>query len=550
MQKISFRRRALLSLVATTSLSFAATASAQSISTLMFFDGTTPQGGLVLGSDGALYGTGSESSYSASAAGLYFRLAADGSSVTTIYQYGSLGQFVGGGPRATLLRASDGNFYGTTTYNSVDLLRGTRSGTGTIFRMSQDGKTYTKLFEFQPLTEDSRGFAVNDSGAVPLVRLTEGDEGGVKYLYGASATGGQNGTGTIFKIRTDGSGFQVLHHFGEAIRKQGVDQNGQPTLVFDTNSDGRLRNPDGVNPGLVLATFDGSMVTVDVPLTIAPNGRLYGTTHNGGVNGTGVVFSLQVDGADFRATPFDVSPATISSTDTSNPNFGLPKTNTTGAYPGSNLILASDNRLYGTATSHGGFTGPAGQGGYGGGFGTIYRIDPAANPIVIESVLAFTGTANPAPGASPMGHLIVGSDGQLVGTVAGGGIRDATTTPVTAGAGAIFKFNPVNSAYSTPFVFGADNQNVYDYGAAPNRGVIEVAEGSGVAYYGVASQGGPYRIGSVFKFGAPVNRDEPLGTPQDYDDGGGALGLWMLLGLALLAAMLGARRHRRRDVAR
>ena len=32
-------------------------------------------------------------------------------------------------------------------------------------------------------------------------------------LYGAARTGGPNGTGTIFRIARDGTGFQVLHTF-------------------------------------------------------------------------------------------------------------------------------------------------------------------------------------------------------------------------------------------------------------------------------------------------------------------------------------------------
>jgi len=541
MQKIMFRRGALPCLMAASLFGLTNLSFGQSISTLMYFDGSTPQGGIVLGSDGALYGTGSESSYSAGSSGLYYRLAADGSAVTTIYEYGRLGQYTGAGPRAALLPASDGNFYGTTSYNSVDILRRTQSGTGTVFLMSRDGQSYTRLYEFDPIAVDysrnSIGYAVNSSGADPQAALIEGTESGVPYLYGSTLRGGINGTGVIFKIRADGTGFQALHQFGEAYTVPVLDANNNPTFdlngnpirSFDNNADDRLRNADGVNPNQAL-TLIGD--------------RLFGATTSGGPNGTGVVFSLRTDGTDFRVTPFDVSPATI--TDSTDANFGLRKTNTTGAYPSSNLLLVN-GLLYGTATSHGGFAGPAGQGGYGGGtgFGSMYRIDPAADPMIIESVLAFTGGDNPASGSNPSGNLIIGSDGQIVGTVAGGGIRDATTTPVTVGAGAIFKFDTATRAYSTPFVFGADNQSAFDYGATPATGVVEVAESSGVAYFGIASQGGPYGIGSVFKFGAPINRDEPLGTPQ-RNDGGGSLTLWLLAALALFGVALNSRHYRRR----
>ena len=75
--------------------------------------------------------------------------------------------------------------------------------------------------------------------------------------------GGSPGSGTVFKLNTDGSGFATVYSFS--------------ALVSSTNSDGA--NPQG---GLVLS-----------------GATLYGTTTKGGSSGDGTVFAVSTIGTGF-----------------------------------------------------------------------------------------------------------------------------------------------------------------------------------------------------------------------------------------------------------
>jgi len=167
----------------------------------------------------------------------------------------------------------------------------------------------------------------------------------------------------------------------------------------------------------------------------------------------------------------------------------------------------------------------------------------------ITPVLNFTGGEGAAPGAVAAGDLIIDHEGFLVGTTAGGGISAAatSTTPIVVGAGTVFKYNIGNGEYFTPVVFAPDGNSAFYFGYSPATGVIELSDGAGYAYYGIASQGGRAAQGSVFKFGTPTNR-EPLGIPPPFDDGtgGGAITLWLLAALMLLGMWQLATRRRHR----
>jgi len=48
----------------------------------------------------------------------------------------------------------------------------------------------------------------NQDGAKPNLQVLAGDT-----LYGVTPIGGTNGSGSVFKMKTDGSGFTTLHTF-------------------------------------------------------------------------------------------------------------------------------------------------------------------------------------------------------------------------------------------------------------------------------------------------------------------------------------------------
>src|SRR5687767_8051407 len=89
-------------------------------------------------------------------------------------------------PNAAVVRASDGNYYGTSA---------TGGGAGDIFKMTPDG-TVTVLHSFDGI-----------DGYQPLAALVEGSDGD---LYGTTSGGTATNQGTIFKITKEGA-FTLLH---------------------------------------------------------------------------------------------------------------------------------------------------------------------------------------------------------------------------------------------------------------------------------------------------------------------------------------------------
>jgi len=89
-------------------------------------DGINPQAGLILGTDGSLYGTTDEGG--ADGDGTVFKITSTGTmSIIHSFQDGTVAND-GNGPKAALLQASDGNLYGTT-------FRGGASDEGTILKL-------------------------------------------------------------------------------------------------------------------------------------------------------------------------------------------------------------------------------------------------------------------------------------------------------------------------------------------------------------------------------------------------------------------------------
>jgi uncharacterized repeat protein (TIGR03803 family) len=102
-------------------------------------DGQHPYGPLVQGRDGNFYGTTAGGGTNVNVAGTVFRISPSGT-CTTIYSFG--GAPDGSQPEAGLVLGSDGNFYGTTYGGGTNIC-----GCGTIFRISPSGQ-YKTLYSF------------------------------------------------------------------------------------------------------------------------------------------------------------------------------------------------------------------------------------------------------------------------------------------------------------------------------------------------------------------------------------------------------------------
>lgn len=300
--------------------------------------------GLIQGSDGNLYGTSQAGG--AHGTGVVFQISPSGT-MTTLHSFAALSSGTnteGAVPYAALVQAGDGNFYGTCS-------EGGTNGTGTVFKIAASG-TFTTLYAFS-----SDGAGTNADGSHPLSALIQGSDGA---FYGATFHAGANGTGTIFKI-TSGGTLTTLYAFSAFSKTYTNSDGANPYAGLVQGNDGNFygttydggANQEGtvfqLTPGgtlTVLHTFtaisgtgtnsDGAFAN---GLIQASDGAFYGTTFNGGANGTGTIFKLTSGGTLTTLYAFTARSGT--------------GTNTDGADPYAALTQGSDGKFYGTCSSGG-----------------------------------------------------------------------------------------------------------------------------------------------------------------------------------------------------
>ena len=223
--------------------------------------------GLLVGSDGALYGT--TRTGGTNNTGIIFKLNKDGSGYTALHNFtGTDGD--GSNPAAALIEGTDRALYGTTAEGGANNL-------GTVFKLSKDGSGYVVL--------RSMGY---DGPVTPLV---EGSDGA---LYGTTQLG------IVFKLAKDGANYvelQKLPGFLLSGLIEGRDgalygRTEVPFVVFKIAKDGSgykvLHYFPGNFPG---APGDGQQGYGD--LLEGSDGALYGTTGQGGTDDAGTVFQTQ-----------------------------------------------------------------------------------------------------------------------------------------------------------------------------------------------------------------------------------------------------------------
>jgi len=383
------------------------------VSTLAAFSGSQSFATPVRGPDGALYGVTSTVNFVTG--GLIYRLEANGSRIETLYQ---LRPEDGYSPLGGLLLAADGLLYGTTNLGAAN----EANSTGTVYRISPDGSGFTVLHRFQAYSATSSiGSPVNADGANPEAELVEGSDG---HLYGVARAGGSNGNGTVFRIAKDGSGFSVLHAFGATISEPtvtpptnadgiaplgplvpgadgyfyGTASRGGPTgygTIFRVRFDGSGFEVLHTFPALTQASSSDPFVNADGATPLAgladgQDGRLYGLASVGGSNGLGTVFAYDPVGGVFSVLH----------------NFDGSK----GAQPSGELLLAQDGMLYGTTSSGG--TNDKGDATL---LGTIFSI--ARDGTGFTSIHSFEGN----DGSGPSGRLLQLDATTFVGITQAGG---------------------------------------------------------------------------------------------------------------------------------
>ena len=169
-----------------------------------------------------------------------------------------------------------------------------------------------------------------------------------------------------------------------------------------------------------------------------------------------------------------------------------------GAMPYAGLSMDRAGNLYGT-TAFGGAVGSCFDGL---GCGTVYKLSHVGSGWILRTLYTFRGGTD---GALPGARVIIGPDGNLYGTTAGGGGGNCAGS-VYSGCGTVFKLTlPPNvcSAASCPwtetvlyrFQGGSD-------GAAPLYGNLLFDHAGNI--YGTASTGGFIGSGCIFSTGCGV----------------------------------------------
>jgi len=265
-------------------------------------DGAFPRAGLVFAGS-TLFGAANDGG--SSGKGTVFAVRTNDLDFTTLHSFSSGS---GGAYSSAGLILTGSTLYGTD-YGNL--------GKGTVFGIQTNGSGFTNYYAFTSGGLNGNGILTNGDGANPHAELILSGN----TLYGTAEHGGTSGKGTVFAIKTDGTGFTNLHSFAAGAY----------------NSLGLYTNGDGANPsaGLVLSS-----------------NTLYGTTYFGGVSGNGTVFAINTDGTGF----------TNLHSFTATPPYPQLQTNSDGANPSAGLVL-SGNTLYGT-TAYGGSSGN----------GTVFRL--------------------------------------------------------------------------------------------------------------------------------------------------------------------------------
>ena len=204
--------------------------------------GDDPHGRLTIGSDGqTLYGM--TRSGGKDGTGVIFSFAPASGTYTVLKHFGKADDATNGStPDHGFLTLVGDSLWGLTTAGGTD-------GLGVLFRIDQDGSDFTIVHSFGAGDDDGE----RPHGSVTLL----GDE-----LYGTGYSGGQFGMGTVFRVGTDGSGYETIASFGGSVTgaypKDNVTFSADGTAMFGMTIAGGANDPD-------CSEADGTVFSVVTP---------------------------------------------------------------------------------------------------------------------------------------------------------------------------------------------------------------------------------------------------------------------------------------------
>jgi uncharacterized repeat protein (TIGR03803 family) len=200
---------------------------------------------------------------------------------------------------------------------------------------------------------------------------------------------------------------------------------------------------------------------------VSLDGMLYGTTSAGGTNGTGVLFALSIAGSSFSVLH------TFSTHGLTDPD---------GAWP--NGLVISGHTLYGTTAQEG----P-------GSYGTIFAFDTDSTVFTV-----LHGLVSQEGGISLASLTVLGD--RLYGTTSQHGLH---------GGGTVFSLSTDGSDFRVLYNFSAKASNGTNADGAYMVSSMVLA---GDALFGAAEQGGSQGYGTVFALQLPVLISSVFRNPQ------------------------------------
>jgi uncharacterized repeat protein (TIGR03803 family) len=328
-------------------------------------------------------------------------------------------------------------------------------GGGTLSRFETINNSLTAVHWF---TDPNRG--TNPYGS--LVRV------GTK-VYGLTVSGGEKNMGVIFSYDTVTKAYNIVHHFNLT---NGAFPQGTLTLAQDgklygtTRLGGNLALNGGIGYGTLFSYdpasnqfaryIDFNEITGTSPLglelAMAPNGNLWGMTSGGGLHDQGTLFVFEPATKIFSV----------------HHNFN----GTNGGRPeGNSLTITPDGVIWGTTANGGG--NPA--------FGVLFSYDPSRYSY--NTRVLFNG--GPL-GARPAGKMVVMPNGLLYGMTTLGGSN---------GVGVVYRYDRFNNSYAKTDFSGTN-------GKAPKGSLTLASNG---LLYGVTLEGGSHNQGVVFSVDPTLN---------------------------------------------
>lgn len=307
-------------------------------------------------------------------------------------------------PKGSMILANNGKLYGCTQ-------NGGANGAGTIYEYDFISNTYTDKFDF------SSALGTHPSGS--LFQSSNGK------LYGLTESGAGGGSGALFEYdynsnifikKLDFNTLSLGYPLGSLIEAS----NGK---LYGTTHFGGLYYQGAIfefdinsNVATKLVDLSGSTgVSVEYNLIEGSNGKLFGLASTGGIANKGVFFQ------------YDISTGVF----TNVINFG---SSLTGSYPEETLLHAANGKLYGMTPSGGLY-----------GQGVLFEYDYLTDNYIVKFDF------NDTMGINPKASLIEVSPGRLFGMTSRGGANNA---------GVIFEYNYLTDVYDKKYDFiGSSGSN-------------------------------------------------------------------------------------------